>query len=63
MAGTGHDGVTHVERTAVDDHRRHGAAAAVELAFEDIARSEGVGVGLELKHVGLKQDGLEQVVE
>ena len=53
-AGAGHHGVAHMERTAVDDHRGHRAAAAIELALEDVARGKGVGVGLELEDVGLE---------
>ncbi len=44
-------------------HGGHRAAAAVQLGLDDVARREGVGVGLELEHVGLEQDGLQQVVD
>ena len=38
-----------------------GAAAAVELGLDDRAARRLVGVGLELEHVGLQQQHLEQV--
>ena len=50
----GDNGVTHVERAARHEHRSHRAAAAIELGLEDVARGEGVGVGLELEDIGLE---------
>ena len=55
--------VAHMQGTAGHEHGGNRAAALVELSLEDVARSEGVGVGLELEHVCLEQHGLEQVVD
>lgn len=55
--------IAHVQGTAGHEHRGNRAAALVELSLEDVARSERIGVGLEFEHVGLEQDGLEQVVD
>ena len=52
-----------MQGTAGHEHGGNRTAALVELSLEDVARSEGVGVGLELEHVGLEQHGLEQVVD
>ena len=52
-----------MQGTAGHEHRGNRAAALVELSLEDVARSERIGVGLEFEHVGLEQDGLEQVVD
>ncbi len=52
-----------MQGVAGDEQRGDRAAAAVELRLDDVARGEGVRVGLELEDVGLKQDGLEQVVD
>ena len=55
--------VAHAQGTAGHEHGSDRAAALVELSLEDVARSERIGVGLELENVGLEQDGLEQVVD
>ena len=57
------DGVAGVQRTAVDEHRRNRATALVEVRLDDVAGCLGIGVRLELEHVGLQKDGLEQVVD
>ena len=53
------DGVAGVQRTAVDEHRRNRATALVEVRLDDVAGCLGIGVRLELEHVGLQKDGLE----
>ena len=60
---TGHEGVADAQGAARDEHRGHGATAAVELGLEDVAGCEGVGIGLQLEDVGLEENGLEQVVD
>ena len=57
------DGVAGVQRAAVDEHRGDRAAALVEVRLDDVAGCLSVGVRLELEHVGLEKDGLEQVVD
>ena len=42
---------------------RHRAAALVELGLDDGAFRGAVGARLQLEHLGLEQDGLEQLVE
>ena len=52
------------ERAAMDEHRRHRAAADVEARLDDRPRGLGVRVGLQVElGVGDEQDPLEQVVE
>ena len=55
--------IAHVQGTAGHEHRGNRTAALVELGLEDVTGGKGVGVGLELEHVGLEQHGLEQVVD
>ena len=62
-ARAGNEGVAHVQRAAVDEHRRHRTAAAVELGLDDVSGSERIRVRLELEHVGLEKNRLEQVVD
>ena len=57
------NGIARLERAALHEHGSHRAAALVEVRFDNEARSQSVGVGLELKDVSLKDDGLEQVVD
>ena len=51
------------KRAALNQNRRHRAAALVELGFDHDARSLAVGIGLEIEHFGLQQNGIEQLVE
>ena len=55
--------IAHVQGTACHENRGNRTAALVELSLEDVTGGKGVGVGLELEHVGLEQHGLEQVVD
>ena len=59
----GDDGVARLERAALHEHRRHRAAAHVEARLDDRPRGRRVRVGLQLQHVGLQQQQLEQRVE
>ena len=59
----GDDGVADPQRAALHEHRRHRAAADVEARLDDDARRLGVRVRLELEHVGLEQDRLQEAVE
>ncbi len=56
-------GVAHVQGAVGVGERGDGAVAEVELRLDDVAGGEGIRVGLEIEDVGLKQDGLEQVVD
>ena len=60
----GDDRVADLERAAVDEHRRDGAAADVEPRLDDRPRRLGGGVGAQVE-LGVRdeQDPLEQVVE
>lgn len=60
---TGDQRIAHVQGTAGHQHGSDRTAALVELSLEDVTGGKGVGVGLELEHVGLEQHGLEQVVD
>ena len=59
----GDDGVADVQRAALDEHRGDGAAADVEPRLDDDAAGGRVRVRLQLEHVGLQQQHLEQLVE
>src|SRR5690554_367224 len=61
--GTGDEDVTDAQGAALHQHRCHRTAAAVELGFDDEALGPAVARHLELQHLGLQQDGLQQLVE
>ena len=52
-----------LQRAALDQHGRDGSAALVELGFDHQAAGFAVGIGLEVEHFGLQQDGIQQLVE
>ena len=59
-----HEGVAHVERAALDQHGRDGAATLVQVRFDGDTARVGVRVGLEgQSRVGGQQDGLEQLAD
>ena len=55
--------VAGMQCTALDEHRGDGATAFVEVSLDDEAGSKRIGIGLQLEHVSLEDDGLEQVVD
>ena len=55
--------VAALQRALLHQHRRHRAAADVELGLDHRALGLAVGVGLEVEHLGLQRDVLEQRVE
>ena len=61
--GAGDQHVADLERAALDQHRRHRAAALVELGFDHHAVGGAIGIGLELEHFGLQQDRFLELVE
>ena len=61
--GAGDDDVAEMKRAALDEHGGDGTAALVELGLDDGAFGGAIGIGAELEHLGLKEDGLEQLVE
>jgi hypothetical protein len=54
------DGVTDAKRTALDDDRGERTTAHLHLGLDDHAAGLGLRVGLQLEHVGLKQNHFEQ---
>ncbi len=58
-----HEGVADAHHAALDEDRRHDAAAQVDARLHDPARSAHAVVGPELEELGLEQDGLEQLVD
>ena len=56
------DDVTHMESSVLDQDSGEVTAALVERRLDDCARSELVGICLELEQVGLKEDLLEELV-
>ena len=59
----GDNGVARMQRAALHEHGGHGTAALVEVGLDDEAGGQGIGVRAQFEHVGLQQDGLEQVVD
>ena len=59
----GDDSVARMQRAALHEHGGHRAAALVEVGLDDEAGGQRIGVSAKLEHVGLQQDGLEQVVD
>ena len=57
------NGIARLERTALHEHGSNRAATLVEVRFDNEAGSQSVGVSLKFKHISLKDDGLEQVVD
>ena len=51
------------QRAFLDQHGRDRTASAIEFRFDHRAARRTIGVGLELEHVGLQQDHLEQLVD
>ena len=47
----------------LDDDGGHGTPALVDPRLEDLAYGAALRIGLELEHLGLQQDGVEQVVD
>ena len=58
---TTHDGVADAECATLDDDGGERAAADFDLGLDDDAGGLGLGVGLELEHVGLKENHVEQI--
>ena len=64
VAGAGDDRVADAQRAALDQHRGHRAATAVEVRLDDEALGVLVRVGPQVQgRVGGQDDGLEQLVE
>ena len=61
--GARDDGIASLERAPLDDHRRHGATANLELALDDGTDRFCCGIGLELLDLGDERYELEQVVD
>ena len=61
--GAGHDDVADPQRAALHQHRRHHAAAPVELGLDDRAVRLAVRVGPEIEQLGLELHRLDQLVE
>ena len=57
------DDVADLEGARLDERRRGGAAALVELGLDDGADGVALRVGLQLLEVGDEQDHLDQLVE
>src|SRR5690606_3394941 len=58
---TAHDGIADAEGAALDDHGGERATTDLDLRLDDDAAGLRFRVGLELKHVGLKKDHIEQI--
>ena len=54
---TGDDDVADLQRAALYQHGGDGAAALVQLGFDDRAFGGAIGIGLEVEKFGLQQDG------
>jgi hypothetical protein len=61
--GAGDDEIALLQGAALDQHRGHRPAAALKLGLDDDAIGGAVRVGGDVEHLGLQQDGVEQLVE
>ncbi len=61
--GAGHEEISHLQCAGLDQHRRHRAASLVQLGLDDRSPRHLVGIRLELEHVSLDEDHLEQMFE
>ncbi len=59
----GDDDVADLDRAALDENRGDRTAALVELGLDDRALGRAIGIGHQLKHFGLQQNGFFQLVE
>ena len=59
----GNDDLARAQRALLNEDGGNGAAAAIELGFDDGAFRRAVRIGLEIEDFGLQQDGFEQLVE
>src|SRR5690242_14103440 len=57
------DEIAKMQSAALDQSRADRPASALELGLDDHPFRRAVGIGPELKHLGLKSDGIEQLVE
>ena len=62
IRGTCNNHITRVQRTAIDEHGGYRASTLVKVGFDNKTRGRSIRVGLKLKHISLKKDGFEQVV-
>ncbi len=60
---SGHQRVAWLERAALDEDGSHRTAALVKVRLDNETGRKRVGVGAQLQHIGLKQDGFQQVVD
>ena len=59
----GDEGVADPERPTVDEHGRNGAAAFVEVGFDDDTFGRTFAGRLQVQDLGLQQDGFQQFVD
>ena len=61
--GAGHHQIADPQRAALDENRRHRAAAAVELGFDHGAFGRTIGIGFEIEDFGLQADHFQELVD
>ena len=59
----GDDWITELQRALLDEHRGHGAATLLDRRLDDQARREASLRRAQFEHLGLQQDGVEQLVD
>ena len=57
------DGVADAEGAALNDHRGERPTAKIDFGLDHDTAGFGLRVGLELEHVCLEQDHLEEIVD
>ena len=57
------DSVADAESAALDDHRGERPTAKIDFGLDNDTAGLGLRVGLELKHICLEQDHLEQIID
>src|SRR5579872_479862 len=59
----GDEDIAGLERAALDQHRRHRAAATFELGLDHAAFGRTIRIGLEVEHFGLQQNDFLELLE
>jgi hypothetical protein len=61
--GAGDEDIAQMQGAALHQDGRDRTAATIELGFDDDAGGLAIGIGLEIEHFRLQEDGVEQLVE
>lgn len=60
---TGDDRIAELQRAFLHQHRRHGAATLLDAGLDDETARQAARRRRQLEHLGLQQDGIEQLID